>query len=425
MTLDDWLDYIERLHSREIELGLARVAEVADRLALRRLPCPVIMVAGTNGKGSTCTLIERLGRASGLRTALYTSPHLFRFNERICLDGEPVSDALLCQAFADVEAARLTLPLTWFEFTTLVALRVFSQAGIDLAVLEIGLGGRLDAVNLLDADVAVVTSIGLDHQDWLGSDVEQIGGEKAAIARPGKPLVCGSADMPASVEQTAARCGATLLCAGADFTDAGAVLRWQDGSYPLPAKRLVPLGRDNLLTAIQALACLVPVSASAIDRVAGSAMAGRCQQLVLAGNDWFFDVGHNREALARLLASLPPPRGRRLVLFAMLADKPAQQVMTDFAATVDHWYLAGLSVSRGQSAASLAGLLPEQASHCCANTVAEALARLRADQAATDQVLVFGSFYTVAEAAAALSVDLWQAAAMSWSNDKRGTYGFE
>lgn len=426
MTLADWLQYIERLHSREIDLGLTRLSEVAARLAVQRFRCPVIMVAGTNGKGSTCTLIERLARASGMRTALYTSPHLFHFNERICLNGEPVSDAVLCAALADVEAARQGVPLTWFEFTTLAAFRVFCQADIDLAVLEIGLGGRLDAVNLVDADVAVITSIGLDHQDWLGNDLEQIGAEKAAIARSGKPLLFGSTLMPASVAQTAAGCGAVLWRAGEAFAVVGNALHWQGGSHCLAADCIVPLGRDNLLTAIQALACLVPVAGSAIEQVAGSAMIGRCQRVTVDGSAWFFDVGHNREALARFHAAVPPPSGRRLAVCAMLADKPAQQVLADFANQVDHWYLAGLGGSRARSAAELAALLPAAAAYSCAGSVAEAVQQARAAQNASDQVLVFGSFYTVAEAACALRLDLSRAVLASpgaGADGKRGGYG--
>src|SRR5690554_825961 len=308
MNLDDWQARIERLHPEEIELGLGRIRTVAGRLEVLHFPCPIVTVAGTNGKGSTVTLMERLARAAGRRTALYTSPHIQRFNERVRLDGEPVSDALLYQAFERVEAARGEVALTYFEFTTLAALCVFQQTPIEVLILEVGLGGRLDAVNVIDADVAVITSIGLDHQDWLGPDREQIGREKAGILRPGRPLLFAATDMPASIAVAAEQGGARLLRAGEAFGEDRDGIYWvRAGQRHACALAQVPLGRDNLAAAVQALALVSRLPADFAGLAAGLQLPGRCQHMLLQGVDWYLDVGHNREALARFLARLPAP----------------------------------------------------------------------------------------------------------------------
>ena len=407
MNLADWQARIERLHPQEIELGLGRIRAVAERLEIIHFACPVITVAGTNGKGSTVTLIERLARASGRRTGLYTSPHLHRFNERVRLDGDPASDAALCQAFERVDAARGDVALTYFEFTTLAALCVFQQSALDLVILEVGLGGRLDAVNLIDADIALITSIGLDHQDWLGDDREQIGREKAGILRAGRPLLFASTEMPDSIAAAAQQGDARLLRAGEVFGTDGVTIYWQQsGRHELPVSDPVPLGRDNLAGAVQALALLDMLPEDIAGVAHSTALPGRCQHRRIDGCDWYFDVGHNREALQRFLGLLPAVAGRRRAVCAMLADKPAGQVMMDFMAHVDDWYMAGLGGSRGRSAEALLALLPDSTTKQGFATVAEAVAAVRARQSPADQVLVFGSFHTVAEAAAALAVEL-------------------
>lgn len=407
MNLDDWQARIERLHPQEIELGLERIRSVAERLKVIEFACPVITVAGTNGKGSTVTLTERLARAAGRRTALYTSPHLQRFNERVRLDGEPVADALLCQAFERVESARADVALTYFEFTTLAALCVFQDAAVDLLVLEVGLGGRLDAVNLIDADIAVITSIGLDHQDWLGDDREQIGREKAGILRAGRPLLFAAIDMPDSIAEAAERGGARLIRAGELFGVNGSAVYWQQaGRCELEIPDPLPLGRDNLAAALQALALLDMLPGNIAEVAGNTTLPGRCQHKRIDGCDWYFDVGHNREALQRFVGLLPAAVGRRRAVCAMLADKPAAQVLADFLPQVDDWYLAGLTGSRGRSAEALAALLPDSAAKQSFASVAGAVSAARAQQNPADQVLVFGSFHTVAEAAAALAVEL-------------------
>ena len=407
MTLDDWLARIERLHPQEIELGLERIRAVAERLVVLRFSCPVITVAGTNGKGSTVTLIERLARDGGFRTGLYTSPHILRFNERVRVNGVAVADLDLCRAFEAVEAARADVALTYFEFTTLAALWLFQSAGLDLLVLEVGLGGRLDAVNIVDPDVAVITSIGLDHQDWLGDDREQIAREKAGILRAGRPLLFAAADMPVSIQQCADAGGAMLMRAGVEFgAEAGAVY-WQQGGQSQRCEAAeVPLGRDNLAAALQALSLVgrLPEDIAAV--AAQTRLAGRCQRLCRQGVDWYLDIGHNREALQRFLGLLPAPAGRRRAVFAMLADKPAEAVIGDFIQAVDSWYLATLTGPRGRSAAALAALFPPSGTLRCFESVAAAVQAAGQDCSEGDQVLVFGSFHTVSEAAQALGLEL-------------------
>lgn len=407
MTLDDWLARIERLHPQEIELGLERVRKVAESLAVLHFACPVLTVAGTNGKGSTVTLMEQLARAAGFRTGLYTSPHILHFNERVRINGVAVDDADLCRAFEAVEAARADVALTYFEFTTLAALWLFQSAGLDLLILEVGLGGRLDAVNIVDPDVAVITSIGLDHQDWLGDDREQIAREKAGILRAGRPLLFAALDMPAAIAECASVSGANLLRAGVEFGSSADAVYWQqDGQLKHCQASDVPLGRDNLAGAVQALS-LVGRLPENIAAVAGQArLAGRCQQVQKDGVDWYLDIGHNREALQRFLTMLPSPAGRRRAVFAMLADKPAEAVVGDFLEVVDDWYLASLSGSRGRSATSLAALFPAFPQVHCFESVAEAVQSVRQELGEGDQVIVFGSFHTVAEAALALGLEL-------------------
>ncbi len=257
-NLTDWLLWIEHSHPADMVLELDRIAAVAGRLALPASRATVVTVAGTNGKGSVVRLLQSLAASSGLSTGVYTSPHLFRFNERIVIDGIPVSDAALCAAFERVEAAREGTPLTYFEFSTLVALLVFfGQPSIDLIILEVGLGGRLDAVNIVDADVAVITSIGLDHTEWLGDSREAIGVEKAGIRRPGRPLVCGDWQPPASIGKAAAQSGTPLFSQGKDFGIGAKDIYWQSTEGVLhrsPCPSEVRLGADNLATALQALA---------------------------------------------------------------------------------------------------------------------------------------------------------------------------
>src|SRR5690606_14722970 len=300
-TLHDLLAWIERQHPREIEMGLERVRVVARAMGLGRPATHVVTVAGTNGKGSTVAFIDAVARAAGLRTGVYSSPHLLAYNERVRIDGVDIDDAALVDAFSAVEAARGDVPLTYFEFGTLAALRLFEQAGLDLVVLEVGLGGRLDATNLVDADVAVVTTVDLDHQDWLGDDREAIGAEKAGIARAWKPLVVGDDDPPASVLRHAYAIGASAIRAGSDFFFerlVGARWRWRELDYaldlPLPALA-APVQLRNAAIAIAALRALeIEIPDEAVVRgIAKARLPGRLQRFERRGAAVFVDVGHN------------------------------------------------------------------------------------------------------------------------------------
>ena len=418
MDLSQWLEYIQRQHPESIELGLDRVREVATRLGLGRPAAQVITVAGTNGKGSTVAFIEAIARAGGWKVGAYTSPHLLRYNERVRIEAEEVADDALVAAFAVVEAARGDTPLTYFEFGTLAALWLFQRASLDLVVLEVGLGGRLDAVNLVDADVAVVTTVDIDHTRWLGSDRESIGREKAGIARAWKPLVLGEVDPPSSVLRHAYAIGANAIRLGSDFfhepVDA-AHWRWREvgAELRLPAPRLAaPPQRANASTAIAALRALpraLPEAAFA-QGVATATLPGRLQCLQRDGVEIVLDVAHNPQAARELAAWLrrrsPAPT---VAVFAALADKDAAAMVQALDGQVGHWYLAGLEqAGRGQDvdslAARLAGTVAGVATGVSSGDarVADALARAIAAASPAGRVLVFGSFHTVAEALQAL-----------------------
>lgn len=411
MTLDQWLARIEQMHPAEIELGLERISAVAARMALLPLQSGSIVVAGTNGKGSTVALLDGLARDVGLRTGVYTSPHLVRFNERVRINGTPVDDESLCQAFDAIESARGAIKLTYFEFTTLAALYLFGAHELDLCILEVGLGGRLDAVNLVDADVAIITSIGLDHTDWLGDSRELIAAEKAGVRRQGRPLLFAGADMPSTVPQLCQADGVPLLVAGEAFHGADGKIHWLDQAGAIKTLRLtgrIPLGEDNLAAAVQALALMGLLKSDRIEAVARRvSVPGRCQSFMLDGVEWVLDVGHNTEALQRFGANLAEAQGETYALVAMLLDKPAEKALATFVPRVSHWYLAGLTGARGQSAEQLRDSLPAAVSiGGCFTNVAEAVSVLREAVSPSDRVLVFGSFFTVAEAAQALAIVL-------------------
>jgi dihydrofolate synthase/folylpolyglutamate synthase len=415
-----WLAYLETLHPRAIELGLGRVREVHARLGLV-LAMPIVVVGGTNGKGSTCAFLEAILRAAGYHVGLYTSPHLSRYNERVRLDGVPVDDAALLRAFGQVEAARRAAtpptPLTSFEFGTLAALVLFAEGRPDVLVLEVGLGGRLDAVNVVDADVAVVTTVDLDHQDYLGGTREAIAVEKAGIFRPGRPAVCGDADPPASLVAEAARIGARLYRIGEAFgyRDEGRQWRYHGPggeryALPIPALR----GRHQLANAATAMAAL-DLTAPRVVVDAGAVRTGLLQVelparfQVLPGRPTIvLDVAHNPHA-ARALAATLGDMGyhpRTLAVFGMLADKDVRGVIEALRPRVDRWHAAGLPGPRGADAQSMvahlaAGGVAREAIVAHAD-IAQALAAARAEANDADRIVVFGSFLTVAAALAAL-----------------------
>jgi dihydrofolate synthase/folylpolyglutamate synthase len=413
-TLADWLARIETLHPAPIALGLDRVESVARRMAIA-VECPVITVAGTNGKGSTCAMIEAIYRHAGFRTGLYTSPHLFRFNERVRIRGDEVPDAALVAAFEAVEAARCVpdvVPLTYFEFSTLAALSLFGQASADVLVLEVGLGGRLDAVNIVDADVAVVTTIGIDHVDYLGTPREAIGREKAGIFRSGRQAICGDADPPRTLVDHAAAIGAPLWLIGRDYTYAASAAQWSyqgprgaRHGLPLPALRGAhQLGNAaTALAAVDALRDRLPIAAAAVrDALVHVELPGRFH--VLPGRPVVVvDVAHNPHA-ARVLAdtlgmSFHP---QTLGVFGMLADKDIDGVVAALRDRIDRWYVAPLPGPRGAPASRIAAALhaagvPRAAIVEC-DDIADAYAAARRDANETDRIAAFGSFLTVAAA---------------------------
>lgn len=406
-SLDDWLRYQERLHPAAIELGLGRVSRVADRLGLRDAPPLTITVGGTNGKGSTTTLLALIYRAAGYRVGAYTSPHLFRYNERIAIDGEAVDDSALCRAFEAVEAARQDDSLTYFEFGTLAALWLFREAGVQVQVLEVGLGGRLDAVNILDADAVVITNIGLDHRDWLGDDRDAIGREKAGIARAGKPAIVVDPQPPAGLLQALQQSGAEVSRLDrADFSATALATAWkwrrgeiQWGPLPLPGLR----GRHQIhnaagaLAAVEALQARLPVSVEHLRQALPSLrLAGRLQQR----GRCLLDVAHNAEAaqaLAEWLGTAYP--GQRLPwLVGMLADKPAEQIAAALKPHVGRVWACSLQGARGQTDEQLAARLRSVGLDvCAAGEPAQALSSALAAEASSNlPILVCGSFLTIA-----------------------------
>lgn len=425
--LAGWLQHLESLHPRGqagIELGLERVRQVGQ--ALGQAPfCPVITVAGTNGKGSTVAYLESILHRAGYRVGCYTSPHLLHYNERVRLQGVPADDAALCAAFAQVEAARQAVGvfLTYFEFGTLAAWQLFAAAGCEVLVLEVGLGGRLDAVNLYDPDLALVTTVDLDHQDWLGPDRESIGFEKAGIFRAGRPALCGDADPPASLVAHAARLGSPLQLIGRDFgfqKDDENRLQWRywgrraDGSmqrrslaYPGLRGGVQLKNAALVIAALDALASQLPVSMQAIrEGLIHTDIPGRFQ--VLPGRPAIvLDVGHNPQALGVLAENLGGMGffDKTYAVLGMLADKDVAGSMAALRGRISHWFLADLEGPRGLKAEALAAQVAEAdpgVSWSCHPDPAAALAAAQELAGENDRILAFGSFYTVAGALRAL-----------------------
>ena len=422
-SLAQWLAYIERQHPQSIAMGLERVREVAGRMGLKRPAKKVVVVGGTNGKGSTVAFIEAVARAAGWSVGAYTSPHLLTYNERVRIDGRDATDDALVAGFEAVEAARGETPLTYFEYGTLCALWLFQRSRPDLAILEVGLGGRLDAVNIVDPDVAVITTVDLDHQDWLGNDREAIGQEKAGIARAWKPLVLGEDDPPASVLRHAYAVGASAVRANCDFffermpfaSNEQPRWRWREVGWEveLPLPRLVaPAQLRNAATAIAALRALHrPVPKSAIAQgIATAHLPGRLQRFEREGVSIVLDVAHNPQAARELAQWLQanPTAGRTFAVFAALGDKDLHGVVAALTGQIDGWWLAGIDDAgpRGLAVADFAQRLAGTAAaegpgHA---TAREALPAALAQARRGDRILVFGSFHTVAAALQVLQV---------------------
>ncbi|WP_236995636.1 bifunctional tetrahydrofolate synthase/dihydrofolate synthase [Vreelandella populi] len=412
-SLTEWLQHLETLHPAEIDLGLERVSRVAERMGLFENPIAkqVVVVAGTNGKGSTLAIADAVARGHGLRVGTYSSPHLLRYNERVKIDGQEIKDQPLVEGFERVEQARLQAPeisLTYFEAGTLCALWCLAQENLDLAVLEIGLGGRLDAVNIIDADVAVVTTIAQDHASFLGTDISQIGLEKAGIFRPLRPAILGSQSLPSSVADTAIALAAPVYRLGLAFNhsaDSKGNLPWcwhgltsEGDTISLDALPDPGLPIDNAATALQALAMtgLALMQKATQNALAQVQLPGRMQWL----GQWCLDVGHNPHAAAYLAYRLPSPPegGRQWALIGMLNDKDADGVIAALAPRITDWVCVTLDGERGRKADELAKRITAQGGcvHCCADSPEAGVEALAPLLAPNDRVLVTGSFFTVA-----------------------------
>ena len=417
-SLKDWLVWQETLHPSSIDLSLERVRGVAERLRCRTPASVVISVAGTNGKGSSAAMLEAILLRAGYRVGCYTSPHLFRYNERLRLQGEQVSDTALCDSFERIDDARGGNTLTYFEFGTLAALDIMTGESLDVALLEVGLGGRLDAVNVVDADAALITSIGIDHTDWLGGDRDSIAREKAGIMRPARPAICGDADPPASLIAEAERIGALWHALGTDFSisQTGRGWHWEGlrSSYrDLPQPALT--GSHQLANAASVLMVLetlqecLPVTRVAIEAgLKWVHLAGRIQ-IVPGRVEQVLDVSHNAQAAQALTNALRqrPLSGKTHAVVGMMRDKDTESFVRVLESAVTHWYPVGLKTERANTAQQLsrkmAPIVGSEGVTTC-NSVTDAIKQLKPKVKRGDRVLVCGSFRTVAEWAA-LQVD--------------------
>lgn len=419
-ALAAWLAWQETLHPNAIDLGLERLQRTLDRLHWQPPSCPVITVGGTNGKGSSVALTARILSEAGHRVGAFTSPHLIRYNERITVAGAQVSDDALIAAFERIDTARGADTLTFFEFNTAAALLVFADAQLDAVVLEVGMGGRLDAVNVVDADVALITSIDLDHCEWLGCDRETIAHEKAGILRAGRPAIFGAREMPASIRDDAQQLGADLRQLGLDFDWARSGARWtwrsrDDVQSDLPPPALHgEVQYDNAAAVLEALRSIhsrLPVDRAAVERGLQTVkLPGRFQIVRQGGRcaiEWILDVAHNPAAARILAAQLAarPGSGRTIAVCGVLGDKDIEGIVAELQACFDLWVIVGLSGARALAAdalatraqrvgAKVAAIAADVTSGCLA---AEGLA------AAGDRVVVFGSFFTVGPALALLA----------------------
>ena len=409
-TLDDWLAHCEQLHPKTIDMGLDRVRAVAERMGLR-FDCPVFTVAGTNGKGSTCAMLEAILTQAGFRTGLFTSPHLVRFEERCRIRGQNVDASDLVAAFARVESARAEISLTYFEFTTLAILDTLARAGLDAVILEVGLGGRLDAVNIIDTDCAIITSIDIDHAELLGDTREKIGFEKAGILRTGRPAIVSDPVPPQSVIDRATEIGADLWLLGRDFNYSGDKQQWAWAgrgrryaglAYPALRGANQLINASGVLAALTAMRQQLPVTAQAVrNGLALVDLPGRFQ--VVPGQPALvLDVAHNPHSVAALALNLDAmgfyPTTH--AVFGAMADKDLAPMLQRMDPLVDRWYFADLPTPRAASGAALqtawqAVTKRTDAVSAVFSTPLDALHAAAAKAQAADRIVVFGSFYTV------------------------------
>ncbi len=418
-TLSEWLDWQQTLHLLSIDLGLERIRLVAKKLQLLHLPFPIISVAGTNGKGSSTAMLQSIYQQAGYKTGVYTSPHLLRYNERISIAGVEASDNAICQAFEKINQARNKTTLTYFEFATLTAAWLFKQEQIDIAIFEVGLGGRLDAVNLWDADLSLITTIAIDHESWLGNKREDIAIEKAGIMRPNKPVICGDKEPPATIASEAKRIGAKLLQRDRDFSltllqsqkkKEQTVKTWQwidyqkNKSFKLPYPSLKGNfqldNAANIIMGIMQLQRQLPVSLEAIKKgLTHTVLAGRLQTISTCP-EIILDVAHNPHAAEQLALYLQnnPISGKTIALFSALKDKDLNGITAPFHSLIDRWCIISIVDERGYSAAELKSKLEKLSINNTTivnNSFKKAMQDLINTLECKDRVVVFGSFLLV------------------------------
>ena len=416
-ALSDWLDWQEKLHLSEIDLGLERIGKVAGTLDILSLPFPVITVAGTNGKGSSIAMLESILRAQGYQTGAYTSPHLVRYNERIAINNQSASDAQICAAFETIDQARRktldddgkAISLTYFEFGTLAAILCFIEQNVDVALLEVGLGGRLDAANLWDASVAIITGIAIDHESWLGNDRETIGREKAGIMRKNQPVMCGDLKPPHSISDEATRIGARLYQLNQDFFYEKNPQGWrwkgwdkQNMQLPLPALK-GEFQLNNAATVVAALHLFsekMPVSQQAYEQGLRQVSVPGRMQVLQNSPQWLVDVAHNPQSAEQLATYLKnnPVKGATHAIFSMLADKDIEQVIAIMQPFIDRWHIFALPGKRAQTLEELSGQLQHSANTALIfphSDFMDICGHLKKSVKSEDRVVAFGSFLVV------------------------------
>ncbi len=407
ISLADWLKDIEQSHARFVEPNPEHFQNTAKQLDVNRFSCPVISVAGTNGKGSCVALLSAIYQAAGFRVGSYTSPHLLRFNERAQIAGVALSDAEWVSAFKFISHAVDTKTFSYFEFITLAALYPFQQAKLDVLILEVGMGGRLDAVNCVDADCVIITNISLDHAHILGTDRDSIGREKAGIMRKSQPVIYGEKDIPVSLVEVAKKIGARLFCVGDDFNyqQTEHDWAWRSGTTTLeklPLPQLLIANAATVLMAIEQLSQQLPVTRRAIERgISETHLPGR-RQCLADPCQLILDVAHNQAAVVELAnyLSLHPIAGSNFAVVGFMQDKDIQTICQPMMAQIDSWYCADLTTSRSADRFRIAQILQAEGAGQCYNHAAmdEALADAERACGPNDRIVVFGSFYTVAAA---------------------------
>lgn len=411
-TLDEWLAWLEQLNPDKIEMGLERVRDVATRAGLLSLRYPVVTVGGTNGKGSVCAILENVFTQAGYRVGMYSSPHLFNYNERIRVGTENATDAELCRAFETIENNRHHTRLTYFEFGTLAAVEVFRRREVDIAILEVGLGGRLDAVNLWDAELSIISSLALDHSDWLGETLDDVAYEKSAIARAGRPLLVGEPKPPQKLFDRVEEIGAKLFLRGRDYdTQLATEPYWHFSAGAthyrnLPAPGILGSARyANAATALQAIDLLArdfPVTEAQLNLgLMAAKLPGRAHHVEIEGIDCVFDVAHNPQAISAFVDYLSGcgSAAKTVAVVAFMADKAIPQMLGLLADTFDHWYTGDLPSPRAMKGSCLADLLARQikATTFSEPTICKAFRRALDEADPDDRIVVFGSFVTVAQ----------------------------